>query len=72
MDKVMQGRTAFVIASRLTTVMSADLVVVLENGRIAAMGKHNELIQQEGLYRKIYELQLKPAEEYARQKEAAI
>ncbi|MDB4894849.1 MAG: transporter ATP-binding protein [Firmicutes bacterium] len=72
MDKVMQGRTAFVIASRLTTVMNADLVVVLENGRIAAVGKHHDLIQQDGLYRKIYELQLKPAEEYARQKEAAI
>jgi ABC-type multidrug transport system fused ATPase/permease subunit len=73
MDQVMQGRTAFVIASRLSTVMSADLVVVLENGRIAATGKHSELIQQDGLYRKIYDLQLKPAEEYAaRQKEAAV
>ncbi|HWI50797.1 MAG TPA: ABC transporter ATP-binding protein [Symbiobacteriaceae bacterium] len=63
MDRVMQNRTSFVIASRMTTVMNADLVVVLENGRIAETGKHADLIRKDGLYKTIYELQLKPAEE---------
>jgi ABC-type multidrug transport system fused ATPase/permease subunit len=63
MDRVMQNRTAFVIASRLTTVMNADLVVVLEHGRIAETGKHADLVQREGLYKTIYELQLKPADD---------
>ncbi|HWI64078.1 MAG TPA: ABC transporter ATP-binding protein [Symbiobacteriaceae bacterium] len=63
MDRVMLNRTSFVIASRLTTVMNADLVVVLEHGRIVETGQHADLIQREGLYKTIYELQLKPAEE---------
>ncbi|HYF92660.1 MAG TPA: ABC transporter ATP-binding protein [Symbiobacteriaceae bacterium] len=63
MDRVMQDRTSFVIASRLTTVMNADLVVVLEHGRIAELGRHADLIEKEGLYKTIYELQLKPAGE---------
>ena len=72
MDRVMQGRTAFVIASRLSTVMNADAVVVLEHGSIAEMGTHAELISKEGLYRTIYELQLKPAEEYRASKGVAV
>ncbi|MFZ5823193.1 MAG: ABC transporter ATP-binding protein [Bacillota bacterium] len=60
MDRVMQNRTAFVIASRLSTVMNADQVIVMEQGRIVERGTHDELIQREGLYRTIYELQLKP------------
>jgi ATP-binding cassette subfamily B multidrug efflux pump len=61
--RVMENRTSFVIASRLSTVMSADMVVVLEHGQIVQVGSHAELIRQEGLYREIYNLQLKPAEE---------
>lgn len=73
MDRVVQGRTSFIIASRLSTVMNADLVVVLDQGRIAEAGTHEELIEREGLYRRIYELQLKPAEEYrASQKGVAV
>lgn len=64
MDRVMLDRTSFVIASRLSTVMNADIVVVLEQGRIAEIGIHAELVQQDGLYRRIYDLQLKPAEEF--------
>jgi ABC-type multidrug transport system fused ATPase/permease subunit len=60
MDRLMQRRTAFIIASRLSTVMSADLVLVLEDGRIVQRGTHAELLAQEGLYRTIYEMQLKP------------
>lgn len=72
MDEVMQRRTAFVIASRLSTVMNADLVIVMEQGRIVERGTHAELIQQDGLYRRIYDLQLKPAEEYKAQKGVAV
>lgn len=63
LDRLMSGRTTFIIASRLSTVMKADLVLVLEDGRIAARGTHDELIRRDGLYRRIYELQLRPVEE---------
>jgi ABC-type multidrug transport system fused ATPase/permease subunit len=72
MDRVMQGRTAFVIASRLTTVMNADLVVILDRGRIVQTGTHDQLIQQPGLYQDIYQLQLKPTEALQAQKEVAV
>ena len=62
-DRLMAGRTTFIIASRLSTVRKADLVLVLEGGRIAAQGTHEDLIRRDGLYRRIYELQLRPAEE---------
>lgn len=63
MDRVMEGRTSFVIAQRLSTIMNADKVVVLDNGRVAEEGTHAELLAGGGIYRKIYDLQLKPAEE---------
>lgn len=63
LDRLMAGRTTFIIASRLSTVRKADLVLVLEDGRIAARGTHDELIRRDGLYRRIYELQLRPVEE---------
>lgn len=66
-ERVMENRTSFVIASRLSTVMKADMVVVLDHGRIAEVGTHAELIQRDGLYRQIYDLQLRPAEEDAAQ-----
>jgi ATP-binding cassette subfamily B protein len=61
---LMQGRTTFVIAHRLSTVRRADLILVMENGRIVERGKHSELIQQQGLYREIYELQLRDQETF--------
>ena len=70
MESVMQGRTTFVIAHRLSTVHRADLIVVLEDGRIAESGTHRELLAMNGLYRDIYELQLRPQEEFLRDMEA--
>jgi ATP-binding cassette subfamily B protein len=60
LNRVMQGRTTFVIAHRLSTVHSADLILLLDKGRIAARGTHDELIRTSALYARIYEKQLKP------------
>ena len=59
----MRGRTTFVIAHRLSTLYKADEILVLEEGRIAERGTHFELLERGGLYRRIYDLQLRPQEE---------
>jgi subfamily B ATP-binding cassette protein MsbA len=56
-DKLMIGRTSFVIAHRLSTVKRADLIVVMEKGRIAEKGTHAELLAVGGLYSKLYQVQ---------------
>ncbi|HEB65438.1 MAG TPA: ABC transporter ATP-binding protein [Chloroflexi bacterium] len=58
LDTLMQGRTTFVIAHRIATVRRADLILVLEGGRIVQRGTHARLLAEEGPYREIYELQL--------------
>ena len=63
MVDVMRGRTTFVIAHRLSTVREADLILVLKNGEIVEEGGHRELMAKGGLYREIYDLQLRPQEE---------
>ena len=63
LNHLMAGRTTFVIAHRLATVRRADLILVLDGGRIVARGRHDDLLAQGGLYREIYELQLKGQEE---------
>lgn len=60
--RLMQGRTAFVIAHRLSTVRRADLILVLEHGRIIARGTHHHLLETSDLYREVYQHQLRPEE----------
>lgn len=58
LDKLMQGRTSFVIAQRISTVMHADQILVLEKGRIVARGKHADLMETSEIYAEIYNSQL--------------
>ena len=54
MDKLMEGRTVFVIAHRLSTVMNSDVIMVLDHGRIIERGSHKKLIEEKGVYYKLY------------------
>lgn len=58
LETLMQGRTSFVIAQRISTVMNADLILVLDKGRIVAQGKHEELLEESEIYAEIYNSQL--------------
>lgn len=62
--RLMTGRTTFVIAQRLSTVRLADLILVMDKGRIVQQGAHRELLAQPGLYRQIYDLQLRDQERF--------
>jgi len=64
LQTLMQGRTTFVIAQRLLTLKSADQILVLDHGRIVQRGTHDQLLAQGGLYREIYDLQLRDQEEF--------
>ena len=72
MESVMEGRTTFVIAHRLSTVHRADKIIVMKDGQIAEQGTHEELVEYNGLYREIYDLQLRPQEEVMREIESPI
>jgi ABC-type multidrug transport system fused ATPase/permease subunit len=63
LQEVMKGRTTFVIAQRLRTVKMADQILVLNKGKIIERGRHEELLQQDGFYRSIYDLELRDQEE---------
>ncbi len=58
LDELMKGRTSFVIAQRISTVMNADLILILEKGQIAAWGNHAELLETSEIYAEIYSSQL--------------
>jgi ATP-binding cassette subfamily B protein len=60
LDQAMQGRTTIVIAHRLATVLRADRIVVMEDGRVAQEGTHQSLMAQGGLYARLAELQFRP------------
>ena len=62
MESVMKGRTTFVIANRLSTVHAADKILVMNEGEIIEQGNHQELLNLNGQYKKIYDLQLRPQE----------
>lgn len=62
LQRLMQGRTTFIIAQRLLSLKHADQILVLDRGRIVQRGTHEELSRQEGLYRRIYDLQLRDQE----------
>lgn len=61
-DRLMEGRTSFVVAHRLSTVRDADLICVMENGAIRERGTHDELLRAGGLYTTIYQSQFAPSE----------
>ena len=63
LDDVITGRTTFVIAHRLSTVRKADLILALDDGEIVERGTHDELLERNGFYRSIYDLQLRPQED---------
>jgi ATP-binding cassette subfamily B protein len=58
LDKLMMGRTSFVIAQRISTVMNADLILVMDKGRVVASGKHEDLLEENEIYADIYNSQL--------------
>ncbi len=63
LNRLMENRTTFIIAHRIQSVMNADLILVMDKGEIVQMGKHEELVRQDGMYRQIFEIQTRIDEE---------
>ncbi|MBN1937711.1 MAG: ABC transporter ATP-binding protein [Anaerolineae bacterium] len=71
LEVLMRGRTSFIIAHRIQSVMRADLILVLDKGRIVQQGTHEALIQRPGIYKRIYDLQARIEQEVQQEVEAA-
>jgi ATP-binding cassette, subfamily B, bacterial len=67
LEQLMQGRTTFIIAHRIQSVMNAGLILVMERGRIVQSGNHEELMQQPGAYQRIFEIQTRIEDELERE-----
>jgi ATP-binding cassette subfamily B protein len=67
LERLMRGRTSFVIAHRVQSVMNADLILVLDQGRIVQQGNHETLVRQPGMYARIYNLQARIEQELERE-----
>ena len=59
LERLMDGRTTLVIAHRLSTVQKADLIVVMDEGRIVEQGRHDELLASNGVYASLYRMQFR-------------
>ena len=70
LQELMKGRTTFVIAQRLRTIKAADQILVLQDGQVVERGRHQELIDADGLYRELYDLELRDQEEAYEQAKA--
>ena len=57
LDSLMNNRTTFIIAHRIQSIMNADLILVFDKGKIVQMGEHNSLLNQDGIYKDIYDIQ---------------
>lgn len=67
LENLMKDRTTFIIAHRIQSVMKADLILVLDKGSVVQMGTHQELLAQEGMYRRIFDIQTRIEEELERE-----
>ena len=57
--KLMEGKTSFIVAHRLSTIQNADLILVMRDGKIIEQGKHEELLSEKGFYYELYQSQFK-------------
>ena len=62
LEKLLAGRTTFVVAHRLSTIRDADKIIVMHKGQVREMGTHQQLLAQRGIYYKLYQLQYKDQE----------
>jgi len=67
MERLMHGRTSFIIAHRVQSLMNADLILVLDQGQIVQRGTHSDLMAQEGIYRRIYDMQARIEDELGKE-----